>query len=33
MLDAVMKADRAQASSPGDDAEGDIDKPSPRASE
>ncbi|MDB5539760.1 MAG: KefB [Devosia sp.] len=33
MLDAVMKADRAQAGSPGDHAEGDIDKPGSRASE
>lgn len=33
MLDAVMKADRQQASSPDDAAETDIDKPTPRASE
>ena len=33
MLDAVMKADREQSAAPGDAAEGDIDKPAPRASD
>lgn len=33
MLDAVMKADREQSAAPSDAAEGDIDKPAPRASD
>ena len=33
MLDAVMKADREQSAASNDAAEGDIDKPAPRASD